>query len=69
MQREPLLTVAGLTAAATAILSALVAFGLDLSTDQTAALMGLVAVAAPLIVAAATRSRVTPVDKSGPTPE
>ena len=56
--QEPLLTVGAITAVATALVGALVAFGLPLSNDQQAALLGLVAVVAPLVVAVWGRTRV-----------
>ncbi|MDI5942547.1 hypothetical protein ABUL04_27450 [Micromonospora harpali] len=55
---EPLLTVGGVTAAGAAVLSLLVAFGLPVSADQQTALLGLVAVLAPLVVAVLARGRV-----------
>jgi len=60
MTREPLVSVAGITAAVAAVLAVLVAFGLDLSEAQTAAILGAVAVLAPLVVALAVRGKVTP---------
>lgn len=60
MTTEPLVTVASITAGVTALLGLLVAFGLDLTTDQTAAVLGVVGVVAPLVVAWFARSRVTP---------
>ncbi|MBM0275313.1 hypothetical protein [Micromonospora tarensis] len=55
---EPLFTVGALTAAVTAVLALLVAFGLPVSDDQQAAILGVVAVAGPLVVAALARGRV-----------
>lgn len=55
---EPLWTVGGITAAVTAVLALAVAFGLDLSTEQEAAILGVVAVVAPLIVTVIGRGRV-----------
>ncbi|RAN92669.1 hypothetical protein GAR05_06161 [Micromonospora saelicesensis] len=55
---EPLFTVGALTAAVTAVLALLVAFGLPISDDQQAAVLGVVAVAGPLAVAALARGRV-----------
>ncbi|MEV4271919.1 hypothetical protein [Micromonospora aurantiaca (nom. illeg.)] len=55
---EPLFTVGTITAAVTAVLALLVAFGLDLSDGQKQAILGAVAVAAPFIVAAWGRRRV-----------
>ncbi len=62
MTREPLRLIAAITAAVTAILAALVAFGLDIDSDQQAAILGIVtAVIAPAAVAVLTRPKVTPV--------
>ncbi|MFG1898705.1 hypothetical protein ACGFIP_32325 [Micromonospora zamorensis] len=55
---EPLFTVGALTAAVTTVLALLVAFGLPISDDQQAAILGVVAVAGPLVVAALARGRV-----------
>lgn len=58
--REPLITVATVTAAVTAILALLTAFGIPLSEQQQTAILGVVAVAAPLAVGLLARSQVTP---------
>ncbi|MFE7869776.1 hypothetical protein ACFUYE_05425 [Micromonospora humida] len=55
---EPLVTVGVVTAAVTAVLALLTAFGLPVSDDQQTAILGLVAVVAPLVVMAVGRSRV-----------
>lgn len=55
--REPLLTVGLITAAAVAILALAAAFGLSLDDDAQAAILGLVAVLAPVIVAVVARAR------------
>ncbi|MEU4640816.1 hypothetical protein [Micromonospora sp. NPDC023814] len=55
---EPLFTVGTITAAATAVITVLIAFGLPISDDQQTAILGVVAVAAPLVVAALARGRV-----------
>ncbi|MEV6801323.1 hypothetical protein AB0M91_23695 [Micromonospora rifamycinica] len=55
---EPLLTVGSLTALVTAVLALVVAFGLPVSDDQQTAILGVVAVVAPLVVMAVGRSRV-----------
>lgn len=60
MNREPLITVASLTALVAALVALLVAFGLKVTEDQTAAVLGLVAVVAPLVVGFVARSKVTP---------
>lgn len=61
MTREPLVTAATITALVTALIGVLVAFGIDLTDDQQKAVLGLVAVVAPLAVALFSRSKVTPV--------
>ena len=60
MNREPVLTAATISSAVVALLALLVAFGIDLTKEQQAAILGVVAVAAPLIVAAVSRRKVTP---------
>lgn len=61
---EPVITVATITAAVSAIIALLVAFGLDLSDDQRNAILGVVAVVAPIIAGALARGYVTPVPKA-----
>ncbi len=65
MTTEPLLTVAGLTALASAIIALAVAFGISLSADQTQAVLGFVAVLAPLLVGFVARRSVTPAQRRG----
>jgi len=48
---EPLVTIGAITAAVTAVLGLLVAFGLPISDDQQARILGVIAVAAPFVVA------------------
>lgn len=55
---EPLLSVGGITAAATAAVGLVAAFGLPISDEMRAAILGLVAVAAPLVVAFIARRKV-----------
>ena len=55
MDREPVVTPAVVSAAVAALLALLVAFGLPLTQDQTAAVLGLVAVAAPVVAAVVAR--------------
>lgn len=62
MKNEPVITVAGVTAAVTAVIALLVSFGVDLTQDQQNAILGVVAVVAPLVVIYA-RKFVTPNDK------
>ncbi len=58
MATEPATIVGTITAAATAIIALLVAFGLDLSDEQQQAILGVVAVAAPVIAAVVIRGKV-----------
>ena len=55
---EPLFSVASMTAVATTLIALLVAFGLPISADQQTAILGVVAVLAPLVVVVAGRSKV-----------
>lgn len=57
---EPLVSRASIVSGVTAVLALLVSFGVDLNADQQTAIMGVVAVVAPLVVAAVTRHRVSP---------
>lgn len=61
MTREPLVTVASISATVAAVIALVVAFGVDLTQDQTSAILGVVGVLAPLLVALATHGKVTPV--------
>lgn len=56
--KEPLITVGVITAIASALVATLVAFGLKLTGDQQAALLTLVGVVSPLVVALWGRTRV-----------
>lgn len=60
MSNEPAVTVASVTAVVAALIGLLVAFGLDVSKEQTAAILGLVAVAGPIVAGLVTRTKVTP---------
>ena len=60
MKYEPLVSVSSIVAAATAVIALLVAFGVPLTEDQKVAILGLVGVLAPVIVALVTRGKVTP---------
>lgn len=63
MKNEPALKVGTITAIVSALLALAAAFGLNLSADQTAAIVGAVAVLAPIVAAWFTRGQVTPVVK------
>lgn len=57
-QAEPLLSVGTITAAVTALIGLAVSFGLNLSEDRQAAVLGVVAVLAPVAVAVLGRRQV-----------
>ena len=57
---EPAITAGGLCALAAALLAVLAAFGLPITPDQQKAILGLVAVIAPIVVALLIRPHVTP---------
>ena len=55
---EPALSVGAVAAAVGAVLTLLITFGVDLSEAQTEAILGVVLIAGPVVLAAITRSRV-----------
>lgn len=60
MTNEPVLTIAGIAAALGATLTLLTSFGVDLTPDQRAAILGLWATVGPLVFAVWTRRKVSP---------
>ena len=58
MKEEPAVSVGSITAAVTAVITLLVAYGADINQEQQTAILGVVAVIAPVIVGIVTRSRV-----------
>ena len=56
---QPIWTSAGITAAVTALLALFTAFGLELTSEQTAAILGVVNILAQLIVAVWLKGHVT----------
>lgn len=58
MATEPARVIGGAIAAVSAIVALLVAFGVDFTADQQAAILGVVATLAPLVAALIIRSRV-----------
>lgn len=60
MKNEPVITVTGIGAIIGAIITLITAFGPTLSAEQTAAILGLWAVAGPIILGLIARSHVTP---------
>jgi hypothetical protein len=61
MKTEPVAIVAAVQAVVAAVLTLLLAFGVDLSDAQTAAILGVYAAAAPLAAGFFVRSKVSPV--------
>lgn len=61
MTNEPALTIGGIVAAVTAVLTLLVAFGVTLTQEQTAAILGVVGAVGSLVQAWLTRRTVEPV--------
>lgn len=59
--REPVLSAAVLSSAIAAVIALVVAFGLDVTPDQTAAILGVVATVFPIVAGLLSRSSVTPV--------
>ena len=59
MSSEPLVTVATITAGVAAIIALLVSFGVPVTPEQQTAILGVVAVVAPIVVALVARGRVT----------
>lgn len=66
MNREPVVTVSSIVAVVAAALAVGTAFGLHLSKEQTAAIMGAVTVLAPLVAGFIGRQFVTPVKAAKP---
>lgn len=60
VRNEPLVTRASITALVSAVIGVLVVFGVPLNEEQQVAILALVGVLAPLVVAALARAKVTP---------
>lgn len=60
MKSEPVITIAGVQACVAAVLSLLVAFGVDITQEQQVAVLGVAATVLPVLFAIWTRSKVTP---------
>jgi hypothetical protein len=63
MNTQPIWTSATIVAIVTAIVALLVAFGIELTNEQTAAIVGLTGVLAPLAAALWSNPRTTPLVK------
>lgn len=61
MNTQPVLTIASVQAVLGALLSLLLVFGVDLSKEQVAAIIGLWVAAGPIVFGLWARSKVTPV--------
>jgi ABC-type thiamine transport system ATPase subunit len=61
MQTEPALTIGLITAFITAVITLVVAFGVTITQEQAAAILGVVGAGGSLLQALWTRRRVTPV--------
>lgn len=59
---EPLAPIAAITAVVSAVLALLLAFGVSLTVEQTAAILGLVAAVGPIVVWWLGRRKTVPVD-------
>lgn len=57
---EPAVIVGAISAVVASILVLLVAFGFDITPDQTAAILGVVAAVGPIVAALVIRRKVTP---------
>lgn len=55
---EPAISIGSITAAITAVLALLVAYGVDISQEQQVAILGVAAVVAPVVVGIITRFNV-----------
>jgi hypothetical protein len=55
---EPLITVGSITSAVTAVIALVVSFGLHVTNDQQSAVLGVIAVVAPFLVALVGRGKV-----------
>ncbi len=60
MKNEPVVTIAAVQATVAAVLALLVAFGVELSQEQTTAVLGVAAAVLPLVFAVWQRSKVSP---------
>lgn len=58
--REPVINASTAAAGASVLLALLLAFGVDVSKEQTTAILGVVGFAAPILAAVFARKRVTP---------
>ncbi len=65
MKREPAITVGTISAAGAAILTLLVAFGLDITEEQQTAILGVVAAVGPIVTGLLIRRKVSPVEVPG----
>ena len=62
MHKEPVIAIGAISAAVGAVITLLVAFGVSITAEQTAAILGVVATVGPLLTAIVTRRKVTPAE-------
>ena len=60
MRKEPAITVGTVSAAVAAVLTLLVAFGIDVTEEQQTAILGVVAALGPIVTGLLIRRKVTP---------
>jgi len=60
MTHQPAITIATILAAVQAVLALVIAFGVDVTEDQTVAILGVVSTAGALVAGFLIRSKVTP---------
>ena len=64
MKNEPAITIGTISAAVSAVIALLVAFGVPLTEDQQIAILGVVASLGPIVAAVITRNFVSPAAKN-----
>jgi len=64
MKHEPAISIGAISAAVAAVLTLLVAFGIDVTEEQQTAILGVVAAVGPIVAGLLIRRKVTPVDRS-----
>lgn len=62
-ETKPVLTSTTIVAFVTAVIALFVAFGVELSNEQTAAILGLIGVVAPIVVGVYSSQKTTPLAK------
>jgi hypothetical protein len=60
MTNEPAVTIGAITTAVAAVIALVVAFGVEITEDQSIAILAAIATIGPIVAAYLTRARVTP---------